>query len=504
MIQLFTSILDTLRLLLAPLRDLILTVVPADWIASLPAITLVVFSLIAVIVGMRFNPLGLSFIGVILASLEMIMFDPAVYGSSFGGLFVRGAFADFFIYIILMVAILVLLSSTIYGGSEGTYNFLLLMSFAGAIWVVMATDLVALFMAWELMSTPTYVLAALGKHKGAVDGAVKYFVMGLLSTMLMVFGISLVFGVTGETSLAQLAITVGTVYTAPLGAAAFPLTLAMILFVIAFGFKIGIFPGWMWVPDTYATADGSVVAYLAGATKKTGISALVRILMVGFILAKLGEGLPVWSMMIVIVSILTMVIGNVLALAQRDIMRMFAYSSISMMGYLFIGVAAATQLGAAAALFHAFTHALMKTGAFILIWAMSFKLAKTITYDDLAGLSKRAPAIAAMLSLLMLALAGMPLTAGFWSKLILFQSAVEVGMWWLAFIGLLNSVFSLGYYLRVLKFCYMVEPTDSSGIRLARVPMIAVGLCVIGVIVLFIIPGAVLDYAFEAAANLLG
>jgi NADH-quinone oxidoreductase subunit N len=145
----------------------------------------------------------------------------------------------------------------------------------------------------------------------------------------------------------------------------------------------------------------------------------------------------------------------------------------------------------------------MKTGAFILVWAISVRLARDVTYDDLAGLSQRATLASAMFALLMLALAGMPLTAGFWSKLILFQSAVEVGMWWLALIGLLNSVFSLGYYLRVLKYCYMVEPKDSSPLKLARVPVLAVVLCVVGVIVLFVYPGAVLDYAIGAAAGII-
>ena len=170
-----------------------------------------------------------------------------------------------------------------------------------------------------------------------------------------------------------------------------------------------------------------------------------------------------------------------------------------MMGYLFIGFAAANELGIAAASFHAFTHAIMKTAAFILIWAMSLKLTKRINYDDLAGLNKRAPAAAAMFAILMLSLAGMPLTVGFWSKLVLFQSAVIANMWWLALIGLLNSVFSLGYYLRVLKYMYMEEPKVDTELTLPRVPMIAVAVCVIAVIGLFIFPNLILDYAFQAA-----
>lgn len=492
-------IADFIRNALAPLRNFILTYIPSDWIMSLPAITLVVFGIIALVVGLRYKPLVISFIGVIIATIEMVLFDPSTMsGYSFGTLFIRDAFTDFFIYIVLTVAFLVLMSSTIWGGDHGVYNFLLMTSFAGALFVIMATDLIALFVAWELMSTPTYVLVAISPRKESVDGATKYFVMGLLATMLMLFGIALTYGVAGTTNLNALSVFVNNLWSssAGTGPAVYILILAMILFVISFGFKVGIFPGWQWVPDAYASADGSVTAYLAGGSKKTGVSALMRILMIGFFFAKVD-----WAPLIAGVAILTMVIGNVLALAQKDIMRMLAYSSIAMMGYLFIGIAAGNVIGLAAASFHAFAHAIMKSAAFILIWAMSYKLSKRITYDDLAGLNKRSPVASAMFAVLMLSLAGMPLTVGFWSKLILFQSAVVAGMWWLALIGILNSVFSLGYYLRVLRYTYFEEPKDDSKIHLPPVIMIAVGICVIAVFALFIFPNVILDYAFAAAQS---
>ena len=499
------QIADVIRGILSPIRDLLLTIVPSGWIMSLPVLTLIVFAILALAVGMRYNPLGLSFIGLILAALEMVMFDPSVLGTeSFGGQFVRDPMADFFIYIILIVGFLVLMSSTLYGGDKGPYNFMLLISFAGAIWVVMATDLIGLFLAWELMSTPTYILVALGPAREAIDGATKYFVMGLLATMLMIFGIALVYGVTGSTDLTAVASEVDNIWSiaATTPNAAYTIILAVVLFIVSFGFKVGVFPGWQWVPDAYASADGSVTAYLAGGSKKTGVGALMRILIVGFVVAQTQ-----WTILIVGVAILTMIIGNVLALAQRDIMRMLAYSSVAMMGYLFIGIASAMDptvnavaynLGVGAALFHAFTHALMKTAAFILVWALSIRLAKRITYDDLAGLSKRAPLAAGMFAILMLSLAGMPLTVGFWSKLVLFQSAVVAGMWWLALIGLLNSVFSLGYYLRVLRYSYMMDAPDDSTLKLPAIPFAAVVICVTAVIVLFIFPGVILDYAFSA------
>ncbi|MBD3404753.1 MAG: hypothetical protein GF411_01300 [Candidatus Lokiarchaeota archaeon] len=503
----FTSILDSVRLVLAPVRDIILQIVPVDWVGSLPALTLVSFSLLVLLVGMKKNPLPLSFIGVITSGIWVLIFDSATYGFSFGGLFVRNTFSDFFIVMILVVAVFVLMSSTLFGGDKGPYNFLLLMSFAGAIWVVMATDIVALFIAWELMSTPTYILVALGPHRGAVDGATKYFVMGLLSTTFLIFGIAIIIGVTGVTSLSAIGTTITIIWaeSSVSPAAAYAIILALITFIIAFGFKIGVFPGWMWVPDTYSTADGSITAYLAGATKKAGIAALIQILMVGMFTARLE-----WMPLLVIVSILTMIIGNLLALSEQNIMKMLAYSSIAMMGYLFIGIAAGTEFGASAALFHAFIHAIMKTGIFILIWSITIRLGKQVTYDDLKGLSRKSPIAAASLAILVLSLAGMPLTAGFWSKLILFQSAVEVGFWWLALIGLLNSVFSLGYYLRILKVTYMDEGIFSEELdepvermQLPRIPLFAVIISTLAIIILFIFPGVLLDYAFEASQILM-
>ncbi|MHA1216457.1 MAG: proton-conducting transporter transmembrane domain-containing protein, partial [Candidatus Thorarchaeota archaeon] len=197
-------VFDTIRSIFAPLTNIVLEYVPADWIASLPVLTLIAFAIIALVVGSRFNPVGLSIVGVVLAGVEMILFDSDTYAQSFGGLFVRGPFADFFMVIILMVTFLVLLSSTTFFGDRGPFHFLLLTSVAGALWVTMATDLVGLFLAWELMSTPTYVLAALGPSRAAVDGAIKYFVMGLLASMMMLLGIALVYGVTGETDLVAL------------------------------------------------------------------------------------------------------------------------------------------------------------------------------------------------------------------------------------------------------------------------------------------------------------
>jgi len=503
------SFLDPFIALLASLRSFAATVLPADWIGALPALVLVVFAFLALATSLKFNPLPVSIVGVVVAAIAATVADPTLYPlGSFGALFVRDSFGDFFIMIVLVVGFLVLLSASQFSGERGPYNFLLLLSFAGGILVVMANDLVAIFIAWELLSTPTYILVAIGPTRGAVDGATKYFVLGLLASMLMLFGMALLYAATGATSLATIGGEVGYVLNTPeFEPVTYTYLLSMILFIISFGFKIGIFPGWMWVADAYGNADGSVAAYLAGSTKKTGIGALVRILMVAFIMAQLdwlGEAIGV---VIAIVSVLTMVVGNFLALSQKNMMRMLAYSSIAMMGYLFMGVAATaaaqTEYGVATALFQAFAHAIMKSAAFIVIWAITLKLSKQITYDDLSGLSQRSPFAAASLSILMLALAGAPPTVGFLSKLFLFLAAFDAGLLWLVVIGLLNSVYSLGYYLRVVKYCYFTEPKDTTRIQLSRGPTIAVAISVIAVFLFFIAFGPIFDWAFAAAASLM-
>ncbi len=495
MMQQLSWIVDFLRSLFAPLSSSVMTIVPDYVIGSLPALILVVFAFIALVIGMRTSPLPVSILGLLGALMSVILFDSPT--STFGTLFRRDALSDFFIYIILIVGLIVLLSSTTYKGEMGPYNFLFLISVAGAIWVVMASDLVSLFVAWELMSTPTYILVALGPRHGAVDGATKYFIMGLLSTTLLLFGIALVYGITGTTEISAVAQSVTLLWQNGPVNAVYTIILALVLFVTAFGFKIGLFPGWMWVPDAYSTADGNVTAYLAGATKKAGIGAVIRLLMVGFVIARFE-----WTGLVIVVSVLTMIIGNYLALAEKNLMRMLAYSSIAMMGYLLMGIAAGTEYGAAAAIFHAFVHALMKTGAFVLVWALSVTLAKDVTYNDLAGLGRRVPAFSALFAILIMSLAGVPFTAGFWSKIWLFASAFFAGYWWFALIGVFNVVYALGYYLPVLKMLYFAKSTDETPLTLPRGPVFAALLCVIPLILIMVNFGLVFDYANVAASEL--
>jgi NADH-quinone oxidoreductase subunit N len=388
----------------------------------------------------------------------------------------------------------VLISSALFPEAPTEYVSLFLISVAGAIVVVLAGDLVILFVAWELMSFPTYVLAALGRKKEAVEGATKYLILGLLSSMLMVFAIALFYGVSGTTSLSGFAMIIEGGIAPDMQPVAL---LAALLFIVAFGFKIGVVPFHMWVPDCYQGSEGVIAAYLAGGTKKAGVSALLRILLVSFIFLKLD-----WTWMVIVLAVITMFVGNFMALTQRNLARLLAYSSIAMMGYLLVGVAAANELGATGAIFHALIHAIMKTAAFIAITMIAFSLGKTnVEYDDIAGLWKRAPLTSVAFTVAIISLAGIPPTAGFFSKFTLFLAAVDADLVWLAMVAILNSVLSLGYYLNILKHVYLVDPNEDTKLVEPKAPLFIIVVSAIMLVAMGIFTGPILDFMSSAASS---
>jgi NADH-quinone oxidoreductase subunit N len=275
--------------------------------------------------------------------------------------------------------------------------------------------------------------------------------------------------------------------------------LVVSLFIVGFGFKIGVVPFHMWIPDTYQAAPGTVTTYLASGTKKVGVAALLRILLLGLLFVRLG-----WLPLVIILSAATMILGNLLAITQSDIARMLAYSSIAQMGYLFVGIAAATTWGIAGAIFYALVHALMKASAFISVSAIAYFTRRPVTYAEMAGLGKRAPIIAFSFLIAILSLIGLPGTAGFIGKLVVFSSAVDAGLWWLTLIGVLNTVLSLGYYMRLIKSIYLEEPSESS-LAVKQPKAATTVLIVSSVVIVFlgIIPSPFLDLAYNAARSIL-
>lgn len=364
-------------------------------------------------------------------------------------------FGGFFAIAMLIVAIMTTVGSFSYMRNQkhsAVYYSLILLSAIGMVLVAYSTDLIMLFVAWELMSIPTYVLAGFRKKDPASnEGALKYFLFGALSSAIIVYGISLVYGITGSTNISD--VITGLYNVDP---SMMPLALlAVAMFVAGFGFKMGLVPFHMWLPDTYEGSPPTITALLAAGTKKAGFAAAIRILVLGMVALNLE-----WSFALGIIAIMTMTIGNIAAIMQKSISRMLAYSSIGHAGYILIGLAVApfSSIGLQASLFHIMNHAVMKGAAFIAIAGIVTTLAVT-NLEKLKGLGRKMPITSLGLVISLFALAGVPPLTGFWSKLMLFGAALDATptvSWapWLAITGVLNSALSLAYYGWIMRKMY--------------------------------------------------
>lgn len=384
-------------------------------------------------------------------------------------------FGSFFAVSLLIVSIMVSASSWNFMrgiSNSSSYYSLILLSTIGMILIAYSTDFVMLFIAWELMSIPTYALAAFSKKDPiSNEAAIKYFMFGAFSSAILVLAIGFVYAVTGTTNIGD-SITILAELSAPNQtsdklAGVIPISyLAIGLFVAGFGFKMGLVPFHMWLPDAYEGAPTTIGALLAAGTKKAGFAAAIRVIVIGMFAVGLD-----WSIVLAILAVLTMTVGNFGALIQRSVPRMMAYSSVAQAGYMMIGLALAPYASSAldGSLFHILNHAVMKSASFLAIAAVAIALA-SYSLEKYSGLGRKMPITAIALSISLLALAGVPPLNGFWSKLVLFQSAIDSGTvisWgpYLAIAGLLNSALSLGYYLWIIKKMYLDESSDMSRVK---------------------------------------
>ncbi|MDA7953211.1 MAG: NADH-quinone oxidoreductase subunit N [Nitrosopumilus sp.] len=357
--------------------------------------------------------------------------------------------------------------------APAVYYSLILLATVGMVLVVYSADLVMLFVAWELMSIPTYVLVGFNKRNpGSNEAALKYFLFGALASAVIVYAISLAYGLTGSTNIGE--VVAG---FAALDISMVPLALLSVgLFIAGFGFKMGLVPFHQWLPDAYEGAPAPVAALLAAATKKAGFAAAIRVVVMGMISLSVD-----WTLALGVLAVMTMTVGNVAAIMQRSVSRMLAYSSIGHAGYILVGLAVAphSQLGMQGAVYHIFNHAVMKGAAFVAVAGMVVALAAT-HMDKLAGLGRKMPVTSLGFVLSLFALAGIPPLSGFWSKLVLFEGAIDAGssLWWapwLAIAGVLNSALSLAYYGWITRRMYfegerekrIAEPRSIAAVMIA-------------------------------------
>lgn len=362
----------------------------------------------------------------------------------------------FFVTLFIVVGVAVIIASIDYfkeNPNKEIYYTLLQLALLGMMLVSMAVDLIVMFAGWILVAVTSYTLVVIRKEdKRGAEAGVKYLIMGAASSAILLLGISIIFGLTGTTQLTE----ISTAWTT-LNPNLVPIALlGVMLILVGFGFKMGIVPFHMWLPDTYEGAPQPVSALLGGGSNKAAFAAAIRVFILGFLIFRFQ-----WAAAFAFLALITMTWGNVAALSQKTLPRLLAYSAIAQAGYTIIGLAVPTVLGLSGLMFHALNDGLAKTGAFIAAAAVAFTLSKT-NLSGYNGLSKRMPITALSLTILLLALAGVPPLSGFFSKLVLFTAAVEVGLVWLALAGVINSAFSLAYYGWIIKRMYMDEPEEET------------------------------------------
>ncbi len=412
-------------------------------------------------------------------------------------------FGSFFAIALLLVSVMVTASSWNYykgKSNPAAYYSLILLSSIGMVIIAYSTDLVMLLVAWELMSLPTYALAGFTKRDPiSNEAAIKYFMFGALSSALIVLAIGLVYGITGTTNIGDSIKAMSSLDPSltPVG------LLAVALFIAGFGFKMGLVPFHMWLPDAYEGAPTTIGALLAAGTKKAGFAAALRVIVLGMFALNLD-----WTLTLAIVAVFTMTLGNLGALVQKSVPRILAYSSIAQAGYIMIGIALAPYSDQAltGSLFHIINHSVMKSAGFIAAAAVATALA-SYSLEKYRGLGKRMPITAIAFSISLLALAGVPPLNGFWSKLVLFGAAINSGPlveWgpWLAIAGVLNSALSLGYYAWIMRKMYMEEGPDMSRVKEPRAMVAVLVFAMVFMVGFGIWHAPLLDFASRAIPDL--
>ena len=410
------------------------------------------------------------------------------------GMFILDGYAFFWKVLFLIAAIVVVFMSERFladGGYRfGEYFALILLATTGMLLMVSGFNLLAIWISLELMALSSYILAGFFKHeRKSNEAALKYFVLGAVSSGILLYGISLLYGATGTLHLTVLAERLPEAVA--LGGESPLAAVGWLLLAIGLFFKVAAVPFHVWTPDVYQGAPTPVTAFLAVASKAASFAILVRIFYQGMPSLK-----PEWQWAVAGVAIVTMIWGNLAALTQSNVKRMLAYSSIAHAGYALIGVLAASEEGLWALLFYLFAYSFITLGAFGTVILLERREYAGESYEDYAGLARRAPALAAMMLVFMLALTGIPPSGGFFGKIYLFAAAVEAGWIWVAVVGVVTSAISLYYYLGIAVQMYLKEPRDDTPLPLAAPGLSGViAACAIVTVLLGLLPQSLVDFA---------
>lgn len=454
-----------------------------QWAAVAPELALIVTAFIVLFLDFAVSRAGKAALGYVTALGMALPFAVMVLGitgkaaavpwlaaltvsngaTAFSGMLATDAFAQFFTVLILGIGILVTLMSISALKEENLddagYHALVLLATVGMLLMVKGMDLVVIFLGLETLSIAIYVLAGYRKQSiRSTESGFKYFLLGAFAAGFLLYGIALLFGATGTTKIAGIAR-----HLEMQGLLGDPLVLiGMVLILVGLGFKLALVPFHAWTPDVYEGAPSAITAFMAVGVKAASIAAFVRIFG-GALLALEMQ----WKDVFWIMAVLTMTLGNVVALSQTNIKRMLAYSSIAHAGYMMVGIIAGGETGWSAVLFYMIAYAFMNLGAFGIIVLYGRKEEAHVDIADYAGMGFRYPLLGAAMAIFMFSLAGLPPLAGFVGKFYIFSAAIKAGYIWLTVIGVLNSLISVFYYFRVTVAMYMKEPVVEASLHVS-------------------------------------
>ncbi|MBP7686790.1 MAG: NADH-quinone oxidoreductase subunit N [Thermoflexales bacterium] len=476
-----------------------------DYVSILPMVILAVAGMAVMLVDLALKPdqkpltAWLALAGFVAAGLASLSIMDQT-GSGFSGMIALDPYAQVLGLVAIIAGGFTVLTSFNYirdrGFGRSEYYALLLFSASGMVMMAAANNLIVVFVALELLSIPLYVLAGFARpNLESEEAAIKYFLLGAFASGFLLFGVAMMYGALGTTDLTKIAALIPTVGASPL------LLLGAGFVLVGLGFKVAAVPFHMWTPDVYEGAPTPITGFMSVGAKAAGFAALLRVFSYS-----LGGIQSQWVTIVAILAALTMILGNIVAVSQTNLKRMLAYSSIAHAGYILMGVASGNQTGVAGALFYLIAYTFTNIGAFAVLTAMAKQSGEDQTFLAYRGLYKRNPGLALMMMIFMLSLTGIPLTAGFIGKYYLFISAVEAQLYWLAIIGVLTSVVSAYFYLRVIVDMFMRdgEPGREVSPVNYRPLNFAVNASALIVIVLGVIPMALLSLVQMAAKLLVG
>jgi len=408
---------------------------------------------------------------------------------AFNDLFVQDAMADALKLFILIISFGVFVYSREYLQSrnifKGEFYVLGLFSIVGMMLMVSANNLLMLYLGLELLSLCLYALVAFNRDNGtASEAAMKYFVLGAIASGMLLYGMSILYGLSGSLMLSDIADAVAKAE----GAQNIGMIFALVFIVVALAFKLGAVPFHMWMPDVYHGSPTAVTALIGTAPKLAGFAMFMRLLV-----EALGGLQADWQQMIIVLAVLSLAVGNIIAIAQTNLKRMLAYSTISHVGFILLGILAGTAEGYSSAMFYTISYAMMSLGGFGIIMLMARQGFEADNITDLAGLNQRSPWFAFIMMILMLSMAGVPPTVGFWAKLAVLTAVVDVDLVWMAVIAVFFSIIGIFYYLRIIKVMYFDDAVDTQPLECGRDMQITLSANGLAILALGLYPAALMS-----------